>query len=197
MRDAGQGGKDPSQAEGRATEGTGGCVWEAPTPRHPGGAEVLMHVVSWWPWPWIPHPVGLGLWTPHLHGIGAGCPLFWGRIRQHCSCISALDGGQCSPPPAGSWVRETWGRDATRGTGQPFWHSYYPLSLLILQKFLISSVALPGRQAHIWSYGGKRTALPASGQFSPLRASSLAGCRSNLTLGGEGMGGAGAGATQS
>lgn len=27
---------------------------------------------------------------------------------------------------------------------QPFWHSYFPLSLLILQKFLISSVALPG-----------------------------------------------------
>lgn len=151
-----------------------------------------------------------------LGGPGHGPVILWDWGCGPCIFMGlglaplSPGGGSGSTAPASLHLTEGSAHPSSRVLGQGdvgkrchSWHRAAFLAfllstfLLILQKFLISSVALPGRQAHIWSYGGKRTALPASGQFSPLRASSLAGCRSNLTLGGEGMGGAGAGATQS
>lgn len=124
-------------------------------PRHPTGAKVLVQVAPWWP-------------SPVLVGLGPAPLPPGGGSWQHRSCISTPDLGAhpLQPGPEGRQEEEVPFTAQDSRSCVLIFH----FSLLIPQKFLINSVALPGRRAHLWSYQGRKATWPASSGFSPLHA---------------------------
>lgn len=149
------GGQDPSQEEGEQQKGqeiVGGKPGRPDTP--PGPKSLCRWLLggprpSSWDWGRLPSLLG----EDHGSTVPASPHLTW--------VLAPLQ-----PGPEGRQEEEV---PFTAQDSRSCVLIFY-FSLLIPQKFLINSVALPGRRAHLWSYQGRKATWPASSGFSPLHA---------------------------